>query len=52
LSGYCRSVGGRQFAFAVMMIGVPMKFVPPDRIVSAAYALQHQIVNDLANYRG
>ena len=52
VSGYCRSVGGRQFAFAVMMLGVPMKFVPPDRIVSPAYALQHQIVNDLANYRG
>ncbi len=52
VSGYCRSVGGRQFAFAVMMLGVPMKFVPPAKIVSPAYALQHQIVNDLANYRG
>jgi D-alanyl-D-alanine carboxypeptidase/D-alanyl-D-alanine-endopeptidase (penicillin-binding protein 4) len=52
LSGYCRSVGGRQFAFAVMMTGLPMKFVLPDRILSPGYALQHQIVKDLANYRG
>jgi D-alanyl-D-alanine carboxypeptidase/D-alanyl-D-alanine-endopeptidase (penicillin-binding protein 4) len=52
LSGYCRSVGGRELAFAVMMTGVPMKFVLPDQIVSPAYALQHQIVEDLANYRG
>jgi D-alanyl-D-alanine carboxypeptidase/D-alanyl-D-alanine-endopeptidase (penicillin-binding protein 4) len=52
VSGYCRSVGGRQFAFAVMMTGLPMKFVPPDRIASPGYALQHQIVKDLANYRG
>lgn len=52
LSGYCRSIGGRQFAFAVMMTGIPMKFVPPDKIVSPAYALQRQIVEDLADYRG
>ncbi len=52
VSGYCRSVGGRQFAFAVMMTGISMKFVPPDKIVSPGYALQHQIVEDLADYRG
>jgi D-alanyl-D-alanine carboxypeptidase/D-alanyl-D-alanine-endopeptidase (penicillin-binding protein 4) len=52
LSGYCRSVGGRQFVFAVMMTGMPMKFVPPDKILSPAYALQDQIANDLADYRG
>jgi serine-type D-Ala-D-Ala carboxypeptidase/endopeptidase (penicillin-binding protein 4) len=52
ISGYCRSVGGRAFAFAVMMTGLKMTFVPPDRIESPGYALQHQIVNDLANYRG
>jgi serine-type D-Ala-D-Ala carboxypeptidase/endopeptidase (penicillin-binding protein 4) len=52
VSGYCRSIGGRRFAFAVMMTGLPMAFVPPDRIVSPGYALQRQIVVDLANYRG
>ena len=52
VSGYCRSIGGRQFAFVVMMTGIPMKFVPPDKIVSPGYALQHQIVEDLADYRG
>jgi serine-type D-Ala-D-Ala carboxypeptidase/endopeptidase (penicillin-binding protein 4) len=52
ISGYCRSVGGRSFAFAVMMTRADMKFVPPDRIVSPLYAPQHQIVNDLADFRG
>jgi serine-type D-Ala-D-Ala carboxypeptidase/endopeptidase (penicillin-binding protein 4) len=52
ISGYCRSVGGRQFAFAVMMNGIPIKFVPPDQLVSPAYALEDQIVKDLASYRG
>jgi D-alanyl-D-alanine carboxypeptidase/D-alanyl-D-alanine-endopeptidase (penicillin-binding protein 4) len=52
IAGYCRSVGGQRFAFAVMMNGMPIKFVPPDQIVSAAYALQDQIVQDLASYRG
>jgi serine-type D-Ala-D-Ala carboxypeptidase/endopeptidase (penicillin-binding protein 4) len=52
VSGYCRSVGGQQFAFAVMMTGLAMKFVPPDRIVSPGYALQHEIIEDIANYRG
>jgi D-alanyl-D-alanine carboxypeptidase/D-alanyl-D-alanine-endopeptidase (penicillin-binding protein 4) len=52
ISGYCRSVGGRQFAFAVMMTGVEIKFVPPDQLVSPAYALEDQIVEDLADYRG
>jgi serine-type D-Ala-D-Ala carboxypeptidase/endopeptidase (penicillin-binding protein 4) len=52
LAGYCRSVGGDQFAFAVMMNGMPINFVPPDQIVSPAYALQNQIVEDLASYQG
>ncbi|MFZ0384312.1 MAG: D-alanyl-D-alanine carboxypeptidase [Solirubrobacteraceae bacterium] len=52
IAGYCRSVGGQQFAFAVMMNGMPITFVPPDQIVSPAYALEDQIVQDLASYRG
>ncbi|HEX5193903.1 MAG TPA: D-alanyl-D-alanine carboxypeptidase [Solirubrobacteraceae bacterium] len=52
ISGYCRSVGGRRFAFAVMMTGMPIKFVPPDQLVSPAYALEDQIVKDLAGYHG
>jgi serine-type D-Ala-D-Ala carboxypeptidase/endopeptidase (penicillin-binding protein 4) len=52
LSGYCRSAGGRQFAFAVMMSGVPLKFVPPDQLVSPAYALEDRFVEDLADFRG
>lgn len=52
ISGYCRSVGGRRFAFAVMMTGMPIKFVPPDQLVSPAYALEDQIVKDLAGFRG
>jgi D-alanyl-D-alanine carboxypeptidase/D-alanyl-D-alanine-endopeptidase (penicillin-binding protein 4) len=52
VGGYCRSFSGRRFAFVVMMNGIPMEFVPPDKIESPAYALQHAIVNDLADYRG
>ena len=52
ISGYCRSVSGRTFAFAVMMNGMPLEFVPPDRIESPAYALQDAIVEALAGYRG
>jgi serine-type D-Ala-D-Ala carboxypeptidase/endopeptidase (penicillin-binding protein 4) len=52
ISGYCTSVSGRTFAFAVMMNGMPLEFVPPDRIESPAYALQDAIVNALAGYRG
>jgi serine-type D-Ala-D-Ala carboxypeptidase/endopeptidase (penicillin-binding protein 4) len=52
ISGYCTSVSGRRFAFAVMMNGMPLEFVPPDRIESPAYALQDAIVNALAGYRG
>jgi serine-type D-Ala-D-Ala carboxypeptidase/endopeptidase (penicillin-binding protein 4) len=52
ISGYCRSVGRREFAFAVMMNGIPITFVPPDQLVSPAYALEDQIVKDLASYRG
>jgi D-alanyl-D-alanine carboxypeptidase/D-alanyl-D-alanine-endopeptidase (penicillin-binding protein 4) len=52
ISGYCRSVSGRSFAFAVMMNGMPLEFVPPDRIVSPAYALEDRIVEALAAYRG
>jgi serine-type D-Ala-D-Ala carboxypeptidase/endopeptidase (penicillin-binding protein 4) len=52
LSGYCRSASGRQFAFAVMMSGVPLKFVPPDQLVSPAYALEDRFVEDLADFRG
>jgi serine-type D-Ala-D-Ala carboxypeptidase/endopeptidase (penicillin-binding protein 4) len=52
ISGYCTSVSGRTFAFAVMMNGMPLEFVPPDRIESPAYALQDAIVEALAGYRG
>ena len=47
-----RSVGGRTFAFAVMMNGMPLEFVPPDRLVSPAYALEDAIVEALAAYTG
>jgi D-alanyl-D-alanine carboxypeptidase/D-alanyl-D-alanine-endopeptidase (penicillin-binding protein 4) len=50
LAGYCTSRGGTRFAFAVMMNGMPLKFVPPDRIVSPAYALQDRIVSALAGH--
>jgi serine-type D-Ala-D-Ala carboxypeptidase/endopeptidase (penicillin-binding protein 4) len=52
ISGYCTSVSGRTFAFAVMMNGMPLEFVPPDRIESPAYALQDAIVKALAGYQG
>jgi serine-type D-Ala-D-Ala carboxypeptidase/endopeptidase (penicillin-binding protein 4) len=52
ISGYCTSVSGRTFAFAVIMNGMPLEFVPPDRIVSPAYALEDAIVKALAGYRG
>ena len=52
ITGYCTSVSGRTFAFAVMMNGMPLEFVPPDRIESPAYALQDAIVRALAGYRG
>jgi D-alanyl-D-alanine carboxypeptidase/D-alanyl-D-alanine-endopeptidase (penicillin-binding protein 4) len=32
--------------------GMPIRFVPPDRVVSPAYALQDRIVRALAEYRG
>ena len=48
IAGYCTSVSGRTFAFAVMMNGMPLEFVPPDRIESPAYALQDRIVRALA----
>jgi len=52
IAGYCTSVSGKTFAFAVMMNGMPLEFVPPDRIESPAYALQDQIVQALAGYQG
>jgi serine-type D-Ala-D-Ala carboxypeptidase/endopeptidase (penicillin-binding protein 4) len=52
LTGYCTSVSGRTFAFAVMMNGMPLEFVPPDRLVSPAYALEDAIVKALAGYQG
>ena len=52
IAGYCTSVSGRTFAFAVMMNGMPLEFVPPDRIESPAYALQDAIVTALAGYTG
>jgi D-alanyl-D-alanine carboxypeptidase/D-alanyl-D-alanine-endopeptidase (penicillin-binding protein 4) len=52
ITGYCTSVSGRTFAFAVMMNGMPLEFVPPDRIESPAYALQDAIVKALAGYQG
>jgi D-alanyl-D-alanine carboxypeptidase/D-alanyl-D-alanine-endopeptidase (penicillin-binding protein 4) len=35
-----------------MMNGMPLEFVPPDRIESPAYALQDTIVKALAGYGG
>lgn len=52
MAGYCTTARGRTFAFAVMMNGMPLEFVPPDRIVSPAYALQDAIVRALAGYQG
>lgn len=52
LVGYCTSRGGTRFAFAVLMNGMPLDFVPPDRLVSPAYALQNSFVEALAGYRG
>jgi D-alanyl-D-alanine carboxypeptidase/D-alanyl-D-alanine-endopeptidase (penicillin-binding protein 4) len=52
VTGYCRSISGKTFAFAVMMNGMPLEFVPPDKIESPAYALQDAIVNALAGYQG
>jgi len=52
MTGYCRSVSGKSFAFAVMMNGMPLEFVPPDKIESPAYALQDAIVKALAGYQG
>ncbi len=52
LTGYCKSVSGRTFAFAVMMNGMPLDFVPPDKLVSPAYALEDAIVEALAAYTG
>jgi D-alanyl-D-alanine carboxypeptidase/D-alanyl-D-alanine-endopeptidase (penicillin-binding protein 4) len=34
------------------MNGMPMAFVPPDKIESPAYALQDAIVEALASYTG
>ena len=51
IAGYCTSMSGRTFAFAVMMNGMPLEFVPPDRIESPAYALQDRIVRALAGSR-
>jgi D-alanyl-D-alanine carboxypeptidase/D-alanyl-D-alanine-endopeptidase (penicillin-binding protein 4) len=52
ISGYCTSMGGKRFAFAVMMNGMPLQFVPPDKIESPAYALQDTIIEALAGYSG
>ena len=35
-----------------MMNGMPLEFVPPDRLVSPAYALEDAIVEALAAYTG
>jgi serine-type D-Ala-D-Ala carboxypeptidase/endopeptidase (penicillin-binding protein 4) len=52
IAGICHSVGGRSFAFVVMMNGMPLDFVPPDQLVSPAYALENAIVEALAGYSG
>jgi serine-type D-Ala-D-Ala carboxypeptidase/endopeptidase (penicillin-binding protein 4) len=52
ISGCCTSVSGRTFAFAVMMNGMPLEFVPPDRIESPAYALEDTIAKALAGDQG
>jgi len=52
MTGYCTSVSGKTFAFAIMMNGMPIAFVPPDKVESPAYALQDRIVTALAGYEG
>jgi len=52
VAGYCNSVGGTRFAFAVMTNGLPVEFVPPADIASPAFALEDKILNALAGYRG
>lgn len=52
ISGYCTSLSGKRFAFAVMLNGLPLEFVPPDRLESPGYAIQNAIVHALAAYQG
>jgi D-alanyl-D-alanine carboxypeptidase/D-alanyl-D-alanine-endopeptidase (penicillin-binding protein 4) len=51
VAGYCDSVGGKRFAFAVMTNGMPVKFMPPDEIVSPVFPLEDKILDTLAGYR-
>jgi serine-type D-Ala-D-Ala carboxypeptidase/endopeptidase (penicillin-binding protein 4) len=52
ISGYCTSLSGKRFAFAVMLNGVPLEFVPPDRLESPGYAILDTVVKALAGYQG
>lgn len=51
VAGYCRSVGGKRFAFAIMTNGMPVTFVPPYEIVSPVFALEDRMLEALAGYR-
>jgi D-alanyl-D-alanine carboxypeptidase/D-alanyl-D-alanine-endopeptidase (penicillin-binding protein 4) len=52
VAGYCDSVGGKRFAFAIMTNGMPVEFVPPYDITSPVFPLEDQILDALAGYRG
>lgn len=52
LAGYCRATNGHEIVFAIMMNGMPIEFVPPDRLESPAYALQDRMVSAIASYGG
>ena len=52
VAGYCRSVGGKRFAFAIMTNGMPVEFVPPDEIVSPVFPLEDRMLEALAGHRG
>jgi serine-type D-Ala-D-Ala carboxypeptidase/endopeptidase (penicillin-binding protein 4) len=52
ITGYCTSTSGKTFAFAVMLNGLPIEFVPPDKLESPGYAIQDAVVKALAGYQG
>ncbi|MEA2194748.1 MAG: hypothetical protein QOG42_1182 [Solirubrobacteraceae bacterium] len=52
VAGYCHSVGGKRFAFAIMTNGMPVTFVPPYEIASPVFALEDRMLEALAGYRG
>jgi serine-type D-Ala-D-Ala carboxypeptidase/endopeptidase (penicillin-binding protein 4) len=52
VAGYCDSVGGKRFAFAVMTNGMPVDFAPPFGIASPVFPLEDRILEALAGYSG